>query len=197
MTRTDDPRPPHRYTDEEMHNVDMAHEHSDANIRMLLAFAATMVVVVGLSAGLMLALFYVFEKQAESLDPQVSPIAAPQGQPPQGPRLLTNEPENLRRFREEETGKLEGYGWMNQSQGIAHVPIGVAKKMVVQHGLPSRAAADDPAEGTHAPAYGESSGGRSIPVKPAASPQPPPQGSGQQPGPATPQQAPSGQEIKK
>jgi len=193
MTRTDDPRPPHQYTDEEMHNVDMAHEHSDANIRMLLAFAATMVVVVGLSAGLMLALFYVFEKQAEARDPQVSPIAAPQGQPPQGPRLLTNEPENLRRFRAEETGKLEGYGWMNQSQGLAHVPIGLAKKMVVQHGLPVRAdATHDPAVGTHAPAYGESSGGRTITER---------GGGGDrghvQPGPGTPQTPPAGQEIKK
>jgi hypothetical protein len=207
MTSTDQPIPPHHYTDEEMHNVDVGHEHSDANIRMLLAFAAGLAVVVAISAGLMYALFYVFEKQAENRDPQVSPVAVPAGQVPQGPRLLTNEPLNLRNFREEEVGKLEGYGWMNQSQGIAHVPIDLAKKLVVQHGLAARpGAAPDETLGTHAPAYGEASGGRAIPVKHAAPPAPP--GSEPQPAPgeqpaAVPQpgapKPPAGpvQEIKK
>jgi hypothetical protein len=185
MTSTDQPTPPHHYTDEEMHNLDVAHEHSDANIRMLLAFAGGLVLAVAISAGLMYALFYVFEKQAENRDPQVSPVAAPEGQVPLGPRLLTNEPQNLRTFRDEETGKLEGYGWMNQSQGIAHVPIDLAKKLVVQHGLPARpGAAPDDTLGTHAPAYGEASGGRTIPVKHAA----PPAAPGSEPQPAAGEQ---------
>lgn len=195
MTRTDQPLPRHHYTDEEMHNVDMAHEHSDANVRALLAFAATMTLVVALSAGLMLALFVFFEKQAEKRDPAISPLAAPPGAVPQGPRLLTNEPQNLRTFREEEQRKLESYSWMNQTQGIAHIPIDAAKKLVVQRGLPARAdAPNDPTEGTHAPAYGESSGGRTIPLKHAAAPQAPTPGAGQQQGPPQPGAA---QEIKK
>ena len=42
------------------------------------------------------------------------------------------------------------------------MPIDEAKKLIVQHGLPVRAsgAVEDAAIGTHAPAYGEASGGR-------------------------------------
>jgi len=166
MTSTNPPPAAHHYTDEEMHNEAVAHEYTDANIRALLAFGAAMLAVVGVTAALMYALFVVFEKQAEARDPQITPLALPPGQAPRGPRLLTNEPANLRQFRQEEQGKLDSYGWMSQGQGIAHVPIDAAKKLVVQHGLPVRAdATQDATVGTHAPAYGESSGGRTITEK--------------------------------
>jgi len=197
MTPTDQPRGAHHYTDEEFHNEDVAHEHADVNIRTLISLAAALVVVVAIAAALMYGLFVVLEKQAERRDPLVSPFAAAPGQAPQGPRLLTNEPANLRQFRQEEAGKLEGYGWMDQGSGIARVPIDQAKKLVVEHGLPVRSdgAADDTL-GTHAPAYGESSGGRTIPVKHAAPPAPP--AGSEQPPTAAPHGAPpAGQEIKK
>jgi len=184
MTSTDQPLGEHHYTDEEMHNEDVAYEHSDVAISTLVAYAVALLALVAISAGLVYGLFKVFEKQAEAYD-QPSPVAAPADRPPQGPRLLTNEPANLRQFRQEETTKLDGAGWMDQKAGIAHVPIDLAKKLVVQHGLPARPGApEDVTEGTHAPAYGESSGGRGIPVThgPAGgsteqqpAPQPPPQ----------------------
>jgi hypothetical protein len=195
MTSTDQPLGGHHYTDEEMHNDGVAHEHAEVDIRAILAFAAALAVVVAVSAGLVYGLWLVLEKQAEGRDPQVSPLARPPDQAPRGPRLLTNEPGNLRTFRQEETGKLESYGWMNQSAGIAHVPVDLAKKLVVEHGLPVRAGATaDETLGTHAPAYGESSGGRRIPVKHAVPPAAP-AGSEQQPA-AAPQPA-AGTQIKK
>ena len=162
MTPTDRPLGGHHYTNEEMHNEEIAHELGDVNVRTVLASGAAMVVVVAVSAALMYGLWAVFEKQAETRDPQVSPRAVT-GATPRGPRLLTNEPANLRQFRQEEEGKLETYGWVSQSQGIAHVPIEAAKKLVVEHGLPVRSGVvDDRTLGTNAPAYGESSGGREI-----------------------------------
>jgi hypothetical protein len=183
MTSTDQPSGVHHYTDEEMHNEDIGYEHADVNIRTLLAFGAGLLMVVAVSAALMYGLFVLLEHQAEARDPQLAPHAVTGGTP-RGPRLLTNEPGNLRQFHQEEQGKLDGYGWMNQTQGIAHVPIEAAKKLVVEHGLPVRAgAADDRTEGTNAPAYGEASGGRTIPLKHA--------------GPAAPASGPQQQEIKK
>jgi len=71
------------------------------------------------------------------------------------------------------------------------VPIDVAKKLILVHGLAARAGAGaDAKEGTNAPAYGEASGGRTIPVTNA-----PAANSGQQAPPPAPQ--PAGQEIKK
>ena len=188
MTSTDRPLGEHHYTDEEMHNEDVAYEHSDVAISTLVAYGVALLLLVAISAGLMYGLFVIFEKQAETRD-QPSPVAGPADQAPQGPRLLTNEPGNLRQFREEETNKLEGAGWMDQKAGIARVPIDLAKKLVVQHGLPARqGAAEDSTEGTHAPAYGESSGGRTIPVTHG------PAGGSTQPQPPAPQPP---QEIKK
>ena len=163
----------HHYTDEEMHNEDVAHEHGDANIRTIIGFGIAILVLVALSSALMYGMFVVFEKQAAARDPQVSPFATPNASP-RGPGLLTNEPQHLQQFQREEQGKLSTYGWVNQSQGLAQVPIDAAKKLVVQHGLPVRAGApDDKTLGTNAPAFGESSGGRGIPVpKPAAAPPP-------------------------
>ena len=162
MTPTDQPLGGHHYTNEEMHNEEIAHELAEVDVRTVFAFGVAILVIVAVSAALMYGLYTVFEKQAEARDPQASPRAVTGGTP-RGPRLLTNEPGNLRQFRQEEEGKLETYGWVSQSQGIAHVPIEAAKKLVVEHGLPVRSGvADDRTLGTNAPAYGESSGGREI-----------------------------------
>ena len=175
MTPTDPSA--HHYTDEEMHNEDVAYEHVDVNIRTLVSFAIGLLLLVAVSALLMRGLFNVLESQAAARDPQVSPIAAPNGQQPAAPQLLTNEPANLRTFRGEESKKLEGYGWVDERGGVARVPIEEAKKLLLKHGLPVRAGVvEDPLEGTHAPAYGEASGGRTIdiPKVPPANPAPPP-----------------------
>jgi hypothetical protein len=196
MTATDQPLGgEHHYTDDEMHNEDVAHEHGDVNVRTVIAFGFAILVVLAVSAALMYGLFLAFEKQAKGRDPEVSPYTENAGKP-RGPELLTNEPKYLRDFHQEEEGKLGTYGWVNQGQGVAHVPIDAAKKLVVQHGLPVRAdAPDDKTLGTHAPAFGESSGGRTIPLKHAAPAATPASGSEQPP--AKEPQAPAAQEIKK
>ena len=173
MTSTDrGPRDaPHHYTDAEMHNPDVAHEEADIDIRTVLSFAGGLTVVVLVSAALMWVMFQMLEAQAAKNDPQLSPLALPSGQRPPAPSLLTNEPANLRKFQADETKKLEGYGWIDERAGVAHVPIEEAKKLIVQRGLPVRAsgAVEDPRMGTHAAAYGAPSGGRTIPV-PKATP---------------------------
>lgn len=180
MTPTDEPLGAHHYTDDEMHNEDVAHELTDANVRTVLAFGAGILATVAVSAILMYGYMRFLEHQAVSRDPHLSPYAQTGGTP-RGARLLTDEPANLRKFRQEEQGKLQGYGWTNQTQGLAHVPIDEAIKLVVQHGLPTRAgASDDQTEGTHAPAYGEASGGRTIPTKHTPPPAAPAPGTEQQ-----------------
>jgi hypothetical protein len=44
------------------------------------------------------------------------------------------------------------------------MPISEAKKLILQRGLPARAGEVDPLLGTRRAAFGESSGGRTIPV---------------------------------
>lgn len=178
MTPTD-PNAHHHYSNEEMHNEDVAYEHADISIQTLVTFAVGLLLVVAFSAGLMWVLFKALESQAAARDPQVSPVAATREHQPPTPQLLTNEPKNLTTFRDEESKKLEGYAWVDERGGVARVPIEEAKKLLVKQGVPVRSGGvADPREGTNAPAYGEASGGRTIdipkaPAAPAPAPQPP------------------------
>lgn len=185
MTSTD----PHgHHSAAEMHNEDVAHEHSDVEFSTILAFGGGLVVVVAVSFVLMWLMFRVLASQAAANDPQLSPLAMPAGQQPPGPRLQTNEPEGLAKFRAMETKSLESYGWVSEQSGVAHMPIAEAKKLILQRGLPVRTGAPaDPQAGTHAPAAGEASGGRTIGLPP------PPSGSQPPPAPAAlPAAAPHG-----
>ena len=174
---------------DDMDNPEILHEHSDVDVRTILAFGVGLVVVVAVSFVLMWLTFRVLERQAAANDPQLSPVARPtcpyadiercNDARPQGPQLQTNEPEGLAKFRATEAKSLESYGWVNQAGGVAHIPIAEAKKLILQRGLPVRADPSlDPRVGTRAPAMGESSGGRTIgepaPATGTAPPAPPP-----------------------
>ena len=73
-------------------------------------------------------------------DPAVSALARPAGEAPPEPRLLTDEPANLRAFRATEAQTLQHYGWTDQATGAVHIPIDAAKELLLQRGLPSRQA---------------------------------------------------------
>src|SRR5262245_13532160 len=106
---------------DEMHNEDVAHEHSDVNVRGLIVFAFGLAAVVGVCALAMYGLFIVFESRAAANDKLISPLALPQGQQPPEPRLLLNEPQNLRNFRTSQAEALKG--------------IDDAKKRLLEQGL--------------------------------------------------------------
>jgi len=149
-------------------NEQVDHEHSDINVRTVLVFGAGLIVVTVVCQVLVWVLFGVLERQAASNDPQVSPLALPAGQLPPEPQLQTNEPGGLAKFRAKEADALNGYGWVDQQLGVARMPIGEAKKLILQRGLAVRQGeALDPRIGTHAPAMGEASGGRVLWLPPA------------------------------
>jgi len=167
--------PAHHYTPEELHNIDVAHEHSDVDIRRVAVFATALAIIVAVTFGLMYGLFWWFEDRAAANDPQLSPLAAPAVQMPPtttmgpafgnapAPQLLTNEYVVLSQQRRIEEQQLTGYGWLNEASGVARIPIDEAKKLIVERGLPSRAdGIADPALGTFRPSHGEASGGRTV-----------------------------------
>ncbi len=179
----------------ELHNEGVAHEHSDVNVRAILMFAGGMVTVALIVFVAMWLLFGVFERHAVANDPAVSPLAAPETAMPRttagspffggaaGPQLVTDEPRLLQMLHARERQDLQSYGWIDQQGGVARVPIDEAKKLLLQRGLPVRAADQaDPHLGTHGSALGEASGGRHIPiVKQAAGSERPAPAGGQAP----------------
>ncbi len=164
MTSTDGHSHGHDHRGGALQNSDVTHEESDIDVATVLKFGAGLFVTVLVCAALVWGLFRVLDRQAASRDPQLSPLARPSGQLPREPRLETNERAMLAKYRAEQTKVLDGYGWVNQLGGVAHIPVAEAKKLVAQRGLPVRAgAAVSPAAGTRAYAYGEGSGGRTVP----------------------------------
>jgi hypothetical protein len=188
----------HHHTPEELHNDDVGHEHSDVNTRAILMFAVGIAVVAIVSAAAMWLLFGQFERMARARDPQMSPVALqPTAMPPTTtaspyfgaapqPQLVTNEPAVLRTLRQSEEQQMHQYGWVDQPGGVAHVPIDQAKKLIAERGLPSRAAGAPAALGTHAPSFGEASGGRTISTREAPAQARPPAHDQQKAAPATP-----------
>lgn len=149
------------------YNEDVAHEYSDVNVRALLLFCVGLVAICGAVAVAMWGLFEVFERQAAQNDPVMSPLAYPAGRERPEPKLLEDEPGYLQTVKAGERAVLEGYGWVDQQNGVARIPIEEAKKRLLQQGLPVRADAKvEPWMGRHSAAQGESSGGRMIPVRP-------------------------------
>lgn len=171
-------------TDDELHNADVAHEHSDVNIRALVSSAIVLVIVTIAAHVIIYFLFGWMEKDAAASQAAVSPLARPATDMPKntlgsptfnatagvaGPQLLTNEPMALQKQRADEAQRLQGYGWVNEQTGVAHMPIEQAKKLIVERGLPVRPeAAVAPTLGTSLPAAGEASGGRVITAPPPA-----------------------------
>ena len=179
---------------DDLHNLDVAHEHADVNVRAVVVSAVVLTAVVVVSQVLMLLLFNYFESLAAASDPPVSPVARPATQMPrttnespyfsqgvEGPQLLSNEPLTLQRQRAEEQKRLQGYGWVNQPAGVANIPIDEAKKLTLERGLPVREGAAPAIFATRPWVRGESSGGRTITIEP---PEPQAAVPGQAPAPA-------------
>lgn len=184
MKSTDDGVPHgragHHHSAEEMHNVHVAHEHVDINIRALIQAALALAVITAGVFVLMGVLFRVLDNRARANDPSVSPLAAqptqmpaqikgpvPFGNAPK-PQLLINEYSVLEQLRALENQQLSGYGWVDEQAGVARMPIAEAKKLLVERGLPARsteAGAIDPSLGTNRPATAEASSGRTLSAK--------------------------------
>lgn len=179
MSHTDSAHAQHGGPD----NPEVAHEHTDVNVRALIGFAIGLIVVVGIVYVMMYGLFSFFDRQAAKNDPPVSPLARPTHTMPvttihdpffgnaEGPRLVTSEPAVLQKHRQMEAGVLGTYGWVDEKAGVARLPIEEAKKLILTRGLPARADGPaDPSLGTRRAAYGETSGGRAVGKQIAAPP---------------------------
>jgi hypothetical protein len=64
--------------------------------------------------------------------------------PPPEPRLQADPVAELRLQRAEEDAVLGGYGWVDRSRGVIRLPIERAMALLLQRGLPTRAASPRP-----------------------------------------------------
>ena len=115
------------------------HEHSDANVWIIVKFALWLAIsAVVISAGMGL-LFGLFVKESEQTT-QDFPLAVGQEQrlptPPRLQPFLVNE---FYEFHLHEDTILKNYGWVNKDAGVVRMPITDAMRLAVERGLPARA----------------------------------------------------------
>jgi hypothetical protein len=189
----------HPHSHGELVNENVHHEESDINVRAIITFVVVLTIVALVIQGAMYGLFVVFDKIEDKTQPATSPLMEPAATRPSDfpePILQTTPHTDLRKLRAAENAYLHSYGWVDETAGIARIPIDKAKAMLLQKGLPVRPdAVTDPTEGTRYAATGESSGGRNLKAgaadtsgtptapSPGAAPIPAPPGGGGTKGP--------------
>jgi hypothetical protein len=138
--------------------TEAAHEHSDANVWIIVKFGLWLAIsAVVISAGMGL-LFGLFVKQSEETNPQFPLAVGQEERLPAAPRLQQFPANEFVDFRQHEEAILKNYGWVNKEAGVVRMPITDAMRLAVERGLPARA--------QQQPASAEAAAG-----KPAAEPQ--------------------------
>jgi hypothetical protein len=123
------------------------HEHTDANVWLIVQFAIWLLVSAVVVHLLMWGMFEWFAKaRFATTAPAEFPLAAQQElRLPAGPRLQAIPANEIFEFRQRENAALNEYGWVDRNAGTVRIPIEEAKKLLLQRGLPSRA---EPAPGS-------------------------------------------------
>ena len=185
----------HPHSHGELVNENVHHEESDINVRAIVTFVIVLAVVTISIQAVVYGLFLLFNKIEDKSQPQVSKLTPPAAQVSDfpAPSLQTTPWADLTRLRAEENAYLHSYGWIDQSAGVARIPIDRAKALLLQKGLPVRPdPVTDASEGTHYAAMADASGGRILKAggpdlsggaaaaapSPGAAPVPAPPGSG-------------------
>ena len=117
------------------------YEVSDARVGPLLKWGAILAVVTAGSFALMVFFAALLTDVAERGEAPPPPMMAKGVQVPPEPRLQWRPNDDLGKIRAEEDAKLHGYGWVDEHDGVARIPIERAIELLAERGLPTREAA--------------------------------------------------------
>jgi hypothetical protein len=122
----------------------LGYEPRDANIKGLLEFAFWLAVLLAVTLVGMRWTFHYLSKVAP-LGQTASPLVEPgQQQLPPNPRLQVHPHQELVEYCEYQQKMTSSYGWVNRETGVVRVPIDRAMDLILQKGLPARAANQAP-----------------------------------------------------
>ncbi len=120
----------------------LAHEDRDVSARAIGAMAAGLLGIVALIAvGTTLATRWAGSRPDPNA-PKASPLYRPM--PPPEPKLQVVPAEEMRAYRTREERILGSYGWIDRDSGIVRIPIELAKKKLLEAGLPVESASPSP-----------------------------------------------------
>jgi hypothetical protein len=111
-------------------------ESDGINYRGIVLFVAILAITTFICQGIVVVMFKYFDKAVVSAGPARATMEAPAGTLPPPPNLLTDEPLNLKNFRDHEADVLGTYAWQDQNAGVVRLPIERAKELVLERGFP-------------------------------------------------------------
>jgi hypothetical protein len=114
------------------------YERRDASIPALLQFGFWLAVIIIVVLFAMKWTFSYFAKTQE-LGPPASPLATENARIlPPNPRLQAHPRADLENYCQAEQHEINSYGWVDQQDGIARIPVNRAMDIVLERGLPAR-----------------------------------------------------------
>jgi hypothetical protein len=114
------------------------YERRDANMRALFGFGLGLAIVI-IVVVLGMRWMFGFVSKEEPLGPPPTPFENARVLPPQ-PRLQVQPHMDLKTYCDQQLNDLNSYGWVDQPNGIVHIPIDEAMDDVLKQGLPTRPA---------------------------------------------------------
>jgi hypothetical protein len=124
---------------------ELGHETRDVRVRVVVWFAAILIVSVAVILFATAGLFYFFKHE------HPSPAASRISQQPRvlapAPRLQTDPTADFERFEAAEKAKLHSYGWIDKPAGVIRIPIERAMDLIAERGLPTRGPGTQDASG--------------------------------------------------
>lgn len=117
------------------------HERTDAHVKPLVMFLVFMAVFVLSAFAIVTVLFEFFTQRTATIYGPAIELSTPGGESG-APQLQVVPGLDLRAIRADADAQLEGYGWVDERRGVAHVPIETAIEMLLESGLPTRSESD-------------------------------------------------------
>src|SRR5215212_7059699 len=162
-----------QYQDDDLFSPETHHEESDVPIKPLFWAIGIFIAFAAVAHFAIAAMYQGFVKsERKKMDPPATQVARPADasvprnqpllQPFPRPRQspVQNTPvTDLGEMRTAEQQELHTYGWVDQRKGVVHIPIEVAKQLVVQRGFPTPTAPPPPAPPTPNPQPPSTTGG--------------------------------------
>lgn len=115
-------------------SVAAGYELADTRVRPLIITTVAIFIVIFLAFVLMAGLLFIAGNAPTDTSNAMNPTDIAIQLPPE-PRLEQNPEIDGNRLIAEATAQLEGYGWVAQRDGIAHIPIERSMELLLEQGV--------------------------------------------------------------
>ena len=114
----------------------LGHQPDVVNVPRILVIGVVLAAIVFVSMYGMVVLFEVGQNEIAEQLPDWAVL--PNEEQTVGPELNPDQSADLRKLRERHEKMLSSYGWVDEEQGVAHIPIDRAIEVLTENPLPAR-----------------------------------------------------------